>query len=271
MPESAENLVAYDRWRVSYLSDGRELAGFWLLPDGSGPFPAAVFNHGSNGLLPASRPGILALRDMGYATFAAVRRGHNDQPGTFWLDQVTAPWGSPDMGDQLVSALRAELGDVRAAVNWVAGRPEVDSQRIVMLGSSFGGVLTVLALGEDSALRAGVSFAGPSMSWPDAPALQREMLAAAAGGQAPLFLAQAYNDNSLAPTYAIGAELARAGRRHETRIYPPIGEGPGGGHGMFGTGVQLWRPDVESFLARSLTELAVEGQAGQAGQAGRAG
>jgi hypothetical protein len=91
------------------------------------------------------------------------------------------------------------------------------------------------------------------MSWPQAPALQREMLAAAAGGQAPLFLAQAYNDNSLAPTYAVGAEMARVGRSHETRIYPPIGEGPGGGHGMFGTGVHLWRQDVESFLARSLT------------------
>ncbi len=124
-----------------------------------------------------------------------------------------------------------------------------------MLGSSFGGVLTVLALGEDNALRAGVSFAGPSMTWPDAPALQRAMLAAVAAGQAPLFLAQAFNDNSLAPTYTIGAELARLGRTHETRVYPAIGEGPGGGHGMFGTGVELLRQDVESFLARSLARV----------------
>lgn len=252
MPATAQNLAPYDQWRTSYLSEGRMLAGFWLLPPGGGPFPAAVFNHGSDGLLPASMPGVLALPDMGYATFLPVRRGHNEQPGLFWLDRVTAPWGSPEMGDQLVLALRAELGDVLAAVDWVAERPEVDARRIVMLGSSFGGVLTVLALGADSVLRAGVSFAGPSMTWPQAPALQREMLAAAASGQAPLFLAQAYNDNSLAPTYAIGAELARAGRAHETRIYPAIGEGPGGGHGMFGTGVPLWRQDIESFLTRSL-------------------
>jgi dienelactone hydrolase len=122
-----------------------------------------------------------------------------------------------------------------------------------MVSSSFGGVLTVLALGENTQLRAGVSFAGPSMTWPDAPALQQALLAAIAAGQAPLFLAQAHNDNSLAPTYAMGAELARVGRPHETRVYPPIGEGPGGGHGMFGTGVELWRRDVESFLARSVT------------------
>jgi carboxymethylenebutenolidase len=170
---------------------------------------------------------------------------------------VTTPWGSPEMGDQLVAALQAELRDVLNAVDWVAGRPEADRQRIVMLGSSFGGVLTVLALAESGALRAGVSFAGPSMTWPDAPALQRAMLAAAASGRAPLFLAQAYNDNSLAPTYTIGAELARHGRPHETRVYPPIGEGPGGGHGIFGTGVELWHQDVESFLARSLANTTV--------------
>ena len=259
MPATEPGLEPYDSWRTSYISDGRELAGFWLLPEGSGPFPAAIFNHGSGGLMAATRPGILALPDMGYATFVPVRRGHNEQPGPYWLDQVTAPWGSPEMGDQLVAALRAELRDVMAAVGWVAERPEVDSRRMVILGSSFGGVLTVLALGETSALRAGVSFAGPSQSWPQAPALQREMLTAAAGGQAPLFLAQAYNDNSLAPTYAVGAEMARVGRSHETRIYPPIGEGPGGGHGMFGTGVHLWRQDVESFLARSLADQQLAG------------
>ncbi len=253
MPATADNLVPYAQWRTSYRSDDCELAGFCLLPDGSGPFPGIVFNHGSDGLLPISMPGVLALRSMGYAVFCPIRRGHNEQPGTFWSDRVTAPWGSPEMGDQLVSALRDELRDVTAAVDWLASHPSVDSRRLAIAGSSFGGVLTVLALAESSAVRAGVSFAGPSMTWPDAPALQRAMLAAAGAAQAPLFLAQAHNDHSLAPTYSIGLELARFGRPHETRIYPPIGDKPGGGHGMFGTGVELWRPDVEPFLARWVT------------------
>lgn len=250
MPATAENLVPYAAWRTSYTSDDRELAGFWLPPEGAGPFPGIVFNHGSDGLLPLSMPGVLALRDLGYATFLPVRRGHNEQPGPFWLDRVPAPWGSPEMGDQLMVALRDELRDVLAAVRWLAAHPLVDAGRLAMMGSSYGGVLTVLALAATDALRAGVSFAGPSMTWPDAPALQRAMLAAAAAGRAPLFLAQAYNDNSLAPTYAVGAELARVGRPHETRVYPPVGAGPGGGHGMFGTAVELWRPDVAPFLDR---------------------
>jgi dienelactone hydrolase len=100
-----------------------------------------------------------------------------DDVGTA-TDGEPRPASITDSDDQLVSALRAELRDVLAAVNWVAECSEVDSQRIVMLGSSFGGVLTVLALGENTQLRAGVSFAGPSMTWPDAPALQQVMLAA---------------------------------------------------------------------------------------------
>ena len=253
MPAMAEDLEPFRRWRTSYRSEGRELAGFWLTPNGDGPHPAVVFNHGSIGLGPASLPSLQVLLGLGYAVFAPIRRGHNEEPGPYWLDLVPAPWGSPEMGLQLVAALRAELVDVLAAVEWVAAQPGVDSGRMAVAGSSFGGVLTVLALSERAPLRAGVSFAGPSMSWPDAPALQAELLVAAASGTAPLFLAQAFNDHSLQPTYAIGAELARCGRPHETRVYPAIGDDPMTGHGIFATGADLWHSDIKQFLARWVT------------------
>ena len=239
------DLAPYEQWRTSYSSDGRELAGFWLVPEGAGPFPAVVFNHGSGGLLPASMPGVRALPELGYAVFLAVRRGHNGQPGTFWEDRVTAAWGSPQMNEQLMAALRDELRDVRAAVGWVADRPEVDRGRTALVGSSYGGVLTVLAAAEPGPVRAGVSFAGPSMTWPDAPALRRAMLVAAGAAAVPLFLAQAVDDNSLRPTYVVGAELARRNRPHEVRVYPE------GGHGLFGR-PDLWRADIAAFLTRWL-------------------
>ncbi|GAA0915946.1 hypothetical protein GCM10009558_025370 [Virgisporangium aurantiacum] len=161
MRATAEHLEPYRRWRMTYRSDGRDLAGFWLAPDADGPHPALVFNHGSIGFGPASLPGLQVLVALGYAVFAPIRRGHNDEPGPYWLDLVPAPWGSPEMGRQLVAALRGELVDVLAAVDWVAARPEVDAGRIVVAGSSFGGVLTVLALSEPAPLWAGISFAGP--------------------------------------------------------------------------------------------------------------
>jgi len=256
MRSTADSLAPYQRWRTSYPSDGRDLTGFYLQPDGAGPHPAVVFNHGSIGLTDSAYAGIQALCSLGYAVFAPVRRGHNDEPGPYWLDQVPAPWGSPEMGTQLVAALRAELIDVLAAVEWVTAQPAVDADRVAVAGSSFGAVLTVLALGQPSRLRAGVSFAGPSMSWPDAPALQEELLAAAASGTVPMFLAQAFNDHSLEPTYAIGAALARHGRPHETRVYPAIGNLPITGHNIFGNGVDLWRTDVERFLTHWMTAAA---------------
>jgi hypothetical protein len=63
---TAQNLAPYERWRTSFLGDGSELAGFWLAPEGS-PCAAAVFNHGSDGLLSASTPGIRALHDMRFS------------------------------------------------------------------------------------------------------------------------------------------------------------------------------------------------------------
>jgi carboxymethylenebutenolidase len=247
---TSAGLVPYARWRTSYASDGLELPGFWLLPAGAGPHPAVVFCHGSAGLMPLTIVGLEALRALGYAVFAAVRRGHHEQPGVLWRDRVTAPWGSAEMQPQLVDALRDELRDVRAAVAWVAARPEVDAGRLALVGSSYGGVMTVLAAAEPGIVRAGVSFAGPSMTWPDAPALQAELLAAARAAAMPLFLAQAVDDNSLDPTYAIGAELARNGRPHEVRVYPA------GGHGLFGGAVQLWQRDIEAFLERWLAGAA---------------
>jgi carboxymethylenebutenolidase len=108
----------------------------------------------------------------------------------------------------------------------------------------------MLAAGRGADFRAGISFAGPSITWPDAPALQETLLDCMRRTEVPLFLIQAWNDVHLTPTYALGAELAACGKPHETRIYQPIGTEPGGGHGVFNNGVDLWAPDVHRFLSR---------------------
>ena len=132
MPATVRNLAPYEQWRTSYLSDGRGvgrlLAAYQRVRV---HFRRLYSTVDSDGLLPMSMPGVQALQSMGYAVFLPIRRGHNDQPGTFWLDRVTATWGGPEMGDQLVSALRAELRDVMAGVNWVAEHPDVDIRRVV--------------------------------------------------------------------------------------------------------------------------------------------
>ena len=163
-----EELAAFADWSASYGSGALTLPAFFVAPAGDGPFPAVVFHHGSSGLLGASRGGAEALVAMGYAVLLAVRRGHNGAPGVFWETRVTAPWGSPQMGPQLVEALEDECDDALAALAWVKEQPMVDAARVAMIGSSYGGVMVMLAARRRAAFRAGISFAGPSITWPDA-------------------------------------------------------------------------------------------------------
>ena len=114
----------------------------------------------------------------------------------------------------------------------------------------------MLAAGRRAPFRAGISFAGPSITWPDAPVLQDRLRHAMRTTEVPLFLVQAADDVHLTPTYALADELARAGKVHEVRVYGAIGDAPGDGHGVFNKAVTLWRPDVERFLGRWVTPSA---------------
>ena len=119
------------------------------------------------------------------------------------------------MGPQLVDALEDECDDALAALAWIKEQSVVDADRIAMIGSSYGGVMVMLAARRGAAFRAGVSFAGPSITWPDAPALQAVLVDAMRSAEVPLFLVQAADDVHLTPTYVLGAELARAGKVRE--------------------------------------------------------
>ena len=249
---SEESLASYAPWRVTYPSGDLELSGFFITPPGTGPFPTVLFHHGSGGLRPHDRDGIDTLRAMGYAVFVPLRRGHHGNPGLYWLDRITHPWGDPKMGPQLVAALQDECSDALAALEWVVARDTVDSERIAMCGHSYGGVMVMLSAARTSAFRAGVSFAGPSQSWSDVPCLRELLITAMRDVKAPLLLLQAANDHSLLTTYTLAAELFRAGKPHEVRIYPPIGSSPIEGHGLFGRAPGLWRADVEPFLLRTI-------------------
>ena len=44
-------------------------------------------------------------------------------------------------------------------------RPAVDAARVAVMGSSFGGVNTLLALEREPSFRCGVEFAGAAMNW----------------------------------------------------------------------------------------------------------
>jgi dienelactone hydrolase len=234
----------------------RELAAYFYLPPGAGPFLGLVLNHGSTihpGTSDFCRPGTAAvLTAWGYAVLLPHRRGYGNSEGPTWRQEVTAEFGTDEYDQALAARLEREAEDVAAAVDWLGSRPEVAAGRVGTIGSSFGGVMALLGAAQRPALRCAVDFAGAAMNWERTPTLRATMLGAARRLTVPIALVQAENDYSTAPTRALAAELTRLGKVHAARVFPPFGLTADEGHLFFQNGAPIWGPWVRAFLDRWL-------------------
>ena len=242
--------------RVSVAAGGRVLAGFLYLPPGDGRFPCMLTNHGSTiarGTADLCRPGTAALlMSWGIASLPVHRRGYGCSPGPTWRDDVPAAFGGDDYDAQLVGRLERESDDVLAALEFAETVPEIDPARIGVMGSSFGGTVTLLAAARTDRFRCAVEFAGAAMNWERTPRLRQAMVAAARRGTAPIFFLQAENDYSVAPTLELAAALEGSERVVESKVYPAFGISHDEGHFFERSGSLIWGADVRRFLRRWL-------------------
>jgi carboxymethylenebutenolidase len=224
-------------------------------PNGRGPFPAVVFNHGSG---PASNPrepatlGPVFARH-GYVFLFLFRRGAGlsaDQGSNSaeLMSRELAAKGLDARNHLQMRLLETELNDVLAGMAFVRARSDVDPRRVALVGHSFGGSLTLLAAEHDTAVRAAVVFGGAAGSWDRSPVLQQRLVAAVGHASAPVFFAYAANDFSVAPARVLGAEMARLGKPHRVEIYPSLGHTPEEGHALVYRGLSTWERDVFAFL-----------------------
>ena len=241
---------------LAFPSAGRELRGFLYLPPGDGPFPCVVTNHGSTlnrGTADLCRPSVAAtLMGWGIASFLPHRAGYGGSPGPAWRDEVTGEYGTDAYDGQLAARLERESDDVVAALAFVRTLPGILPDRIGVMGSSFGGTVTLLAAAGDDRFRCAVEFAGAAMNWERAPRLRALMLDAARRLTRPIFFIQAGNDHSTAPTRELAAAAEAAGRTVRSRVFPPFGLSPEEGHLFERTGTMIWGPEVRRFLERWL-------------------
>src|SRR4029077_15951998 len=188
--------------------DGRELHGFLWKPEGTGPFPAIVWNHGSE-KLPGSQPALARFYVAhSYVFFVPHRRGQGRSPGDYIQDLVTkAPPG--ERARRLVELQQAEAEDVVAALNFLRSKPFVDAARIAISGCSYGGIQTLLVGERDLGVKALVPFAPGGMSWGKDMPLSGQLISAADFVKAPVFLIQPENDYSLAPSQVLSAEATK--------------------------------------------------------------
>lgn len=219
-------------------------------PDGQGPFPLVVFNHGKIEGDPRaqsrSRPLSFAREFVrrGYVVVAPNREGFADSGGTYRQE-----------GCDVEKNGIAQADDVKATIAFMATRSYVDTSRIVVAGTSHGG-LTTIAYGKDAApgVRGLINFSG---------GLRQD---ACTGWQDNLTHAfEQYGETVHVPSLWIYGDNDSVWSRHLTqRMYAGYVE-----HGAparmvdFGDykndahrlvvdrdGVRIWWPSVEAFLER---------------------
>ena len=123
---------------VLYPSGPLKLEAWLALPPGAkegSRLPAVVYFHGGFAFGAGDFDDARPFRDRGFVLMMPMLRGENGNPGDHEMY-----WG--------------ELDDARAAVRWLAQRPEVDPTRVYTFGHSAGGVISaLLSLCPEPALR----------------------------------------------------------------------------------------------------------------------
>ena len=145
-----------------------------------------------------------------------------------------------------------ENQDVISALDYVTGLEEIHPARIVVMGSSLGGIHTLLALAADPRWRCGVDFSGGASQWAKHPQIKRMLLDAASNLTQPVCLIQPENDFNTAPTTEISFLLHKRDHPYEAKVFPPWGNAGPEAHRFCATGQQIWGPLVYAFFERYL-------------------
>jgi dienelactone hydrolase len=124
--------------------NGDKIQGWLAVPDGEGPFPTVLETHGGPTSVRSSRfsPRGQAWLDQGFAFFTLNYHGSI----TFGKAFEKSIWGN--LGD-------LEIQDMAAAYKWLVENKISQPDAILLTGESYGGFLTLQALGRRPELWAG--------------------------------------------------------------------------------------------------------------------
>ncbi len=171
-----------ERRTVSIWSDGTRMAAHLYLPKNRKPddkLPAIVLCAGTGGTKEntGTRLGPI-LAQHGYIALAFDYRGWGESDS-----RLMSVEPQPKLDEQhemtiKVKALRGQMTyaeqteDIRAAVSYIVGEPGVDSERIGLWGTSYGGGLVVWATGNDPRVKC-LAAQVPGMGAGPGPAAQK--------------------------------------------------------------------------------------------------
>src|SRR5438105_2194420 len=117
LPPSAAAQSTETRYsEVFYPSGSLRIQAYLYKPEGDGPYPVVIYNHGSRSRrerasVPHEYIGRMLTR-AGYAVFIPERRGYGKSDGNIWWQEAGRD------GSGLIPRLQAETDDVLAALDY---------------------------------------------------------------------------------------------------------------------------------------------------------
>ena len=220
-------------------------------PPGAGPFPLAVLNHGATNAGKGNRGtryrytfSAYYFLSRGYAVALPMARGFAGSGGDLVHN-----------GCSLATVGRENAEDLRAVIEALERRPDIDPRRIVVAGQSFGG-WTTMALGtmDIPGLHGLIGFS-PALRTSDCQWQDQAMISGARqfGADAKYPSLWFYGDNNSvmpeATWHGVFAAYSNGSRRAELVAVGRVGEDS---HQLLSSSENLpiWTPRVDAFLSR---------------------
>jgi len=218
-------------------------------PNGSGPFPLIVINHGKDPGRPSLQPRdrfyhmAAAFVKRGYAVMVPMRQGFASSTGHYI-----------DHGCDMRANGYTQADDVRDTLDFARTQPWIDSQHIIVAGQSYGGLAT-MALGTETlpGVRGLINFAGGlrddsnGCDWRGA--LETAFADYGAKNKIPSLWMYGENDSLFGPDVAARLYSAFEGAGGKAKLveYPAFKRDS---HGMVASrdGEKVWMADTERFL-----------------------
>lgn len=242
---------------VFYASGKLKIEAYVYKPEGAGPFPVVIYNHGSRTEHDREERPFAYVGSMleagGYVVVVPERRGYGKSDGPTFGETV-----GEDRGVRFVRRVQEETDDVLAAVEFVKTLPYVDAARMGVMGWSFGGITSVFAASRSGVFRVVIDQAGAALTWDHSPEMQKALKEAAGKVRAPLLGLVAENDRTTESVKAVVREAEKHGTTAKLIVYPAFGpretaNGIAPGHMIFGVeGWRIWEGDVKEFLGKYL-------------------
>jgi dienelactone hydrolase len=218
-------------------------------PNGAGPFPLLIINHGKESGEPRKQPRerfifmATAFVKRGYAVLVPMRRGFAGSTGTY-----------ADHGCNMTANGYAQASDVQDTIEFARQQRWADPWRIVVAGQSYGGLATI-ALGtrDVPGVRGLINFAGGLRDDGERCDWRTQLVQAfanyGAANKLPSLWMYGVNDSLFGPALVARMHAAFEGAGGNARLVE-FGAFKRDAHGMVASrdGARIWWRETERFL-----------------------